>query len=352
MWFYYCLILFFFSLAWASRQRPDLARSHFKFSLGLVFLIVAFRYDVGCDWWGYEQHYLRQNPESFGEAIPSLDPLYWLLVDLISYLELPYVFLNIATSIIFFFGLYRLAIRFGQPMLILAFSFPVLVFAIPMSATRQALAMGFLMLAFSGLIDRRYIRFILLNILAAQFHASASVFLIFAPLVYFGGTLKAWILSSPILFLGAYLGTGSEAYEIASVRYIEGGSDALGAPFRTLLLSLIGAYFFLFLKKSWKERFPHSFPVANSAAYFLAASFPTSFLSPTIADRFGYYLYLFAAIFIAGIPDLRGKIAGRDLFIAMAGFFVFFIVWSTLSWQLSLCYVPYRTWIFGLPGLD
>jgi hypothetical protein len=350
MWPYYFFLFTLFSMAYRVRNSPRSSHALFATMVPILLVFVAFRYEVGCDWGGYELHFMLQNSAALGEFIPNIDPLYWLLIDLINYVGLPYEALNITTAALFFFGFWVFARQFQNPMAILAFSFPVLIFAIPMSATRQALATGVLLLAFAALMRSKYIRGSFLIVLAAQFHSSAIVFLTFIPIIFLGGTIKGWLLGAPFFAIGALVGLQSESFEIASMRYIEGSNDAAGAIFRTALLGAFGLYYKLALSRQWAAILPSSYPIVNVGSIFLIGAFPLGFLWPTIADRYGYYLHIFAAVIAACIPYLAKKPRNLPYMAAMIGICIFFIGWSLLSWQVNLCYVPYQSWIFGLPS--
>ena len=72
----------------------------------------------------------------------------------------------------------RLIYRYSpNPLASILYHFGLLFFTFHFSALKQSIAMGFLMLAFDQIIHRRPIRFLLLTLLAAQFHFPALVFL-------------------------------------------------------------------------------------------------------------------------------------------------------------------------------
>ena len=64
-----------------------------------------------------------------------------------------------------------------SPIQSICYHFGLLFFVFHLSALKQSFAMGFLMLAFDQIVKRRPIRFILLVLIAAQFHFPSLVFL-------------------------------------------------------------------------------------------------------------------------------------------------------------------------------
>jgi hypothetical protein len=350
MWIYYSLIVVLFVLSWNERRINSTSKT-FILAIAFLFLFIGFRYAVGCDYFGYKIHFLMQEPSGFAEYIRSVDPFYWLLIDLINYAGLPYEAVNIVTAAIFFAGFAAFALRFPNPIGVLAFSFPLLIFAIPMSATRQAIATGFVLFALANILRQRKWRAVALVILAGQFHGSALIFLGFIPVVFWGGTTKAWLYSSPLLALGLLILSRSELFSIASSRYIEGENDAAGAVYRTFVLFAFGAFFQLVLRRKWAAEMPESSSMVNAASIIMILLFPASFLVPTISDRLGYYLGVLMAVIAAHVPRLRVQNADMAFLLMITFLIVFFVVWSNLSWQVQLCYSPYNTWVFGYPDL-
>jgi hypothetical protein len=110
-----------------------------------------------------------------------------------------------------------------------------------------------------------------------------------------------------------------------------------------------GLYYKVFLHNQWAIHLPQSYPLINTASIFLIAAFPASFLLPTIADRYGYYLFVFAAVIASNIPSLTKRNGDIIFLCAIVGIIVFFIGWSLLSWQIQLCYLPYQSWLLGFP---
>ncbi|WP_269623086.1 EpsG family protein [Prochlorococcus marinus] len=348
MWLYYLLIIIFFWFGWEGSKSPSKSRK--LFTVGIIFLtfFVGFRHEVGCDYLAYEFQY--GNIEStVGESGPWINKFYWALVITLNNLNLPYESLNVITSIVFFSGFWKLARRFNNPAAILAFSFPFLIFALPMSATRQALAMGVAFFGINELLERRFLFSFLWFLTASQFHSSGMIFIGFIPLLFWKDTKKAWLFASPFLIAFALFIFSSSAYELAIYRYgAEGlGEDSKGAIYRTLVLFLFGGYFQLSLKNLWKMKLPKSFPLINLSTYCMIAIFLMSYIIPTIADRLGYYLFIFLSIIASQVPSLLKNNSENIYFLMQALITIVFVVWSIFSWQVQFCYSPYNTWLFG-----
>jgi hypothetical protein len=168
--------------------------------LGVVFVFSAFRYEVGCDWTGYLNQYDVFGSLTFAEAVATREPLWTVLIGLQVKLGVPYPWLNVISSFMFFYGIHQLAKRQPDALGFLVLLFPVLILNMPMSGIRQGAAVGIMCLAYLAFMDRRLVRFVGLVLLAAGFHSSAIVFLLLAPMVT-GGLSRGRIALALLLAL-------------------------------------------------------------------------------------------------------------------------------------------------------
>lgn len=316
----------------------------------LLFLFSAFRLEVGCDWPGYLAQYQSLANMSLEDVLASRDPLWWGLMELYYRAGLPYPWLNVFSSLLFFVGVHVLARRQPDPLGFLILLFPILIVNISMSALRQAAAVGLMCIAFSAFLDRRLILFLLWTFLASGFHGSAAVFFLLAPLVWGSYTKRRLALAGVLAIPGAFLlATGSDA-ELAFARYVDTGIDAFGAAYRAGLLLLTGLFFMFFLRHRWRMTYPSDFKLVTIGSLMMLAVFPPVFIFSVIADRLGYYLIPIQAMIFARIPYLRGGQMGRFLAaVPYLGLALVFGIWTTVSWHFQECYLPYQTWLFGYP---
>ena len=322
----------------------------YKLVLLLLFLFVAFRFEVGCDWMGYLAQYAAQRGVGFEGAWDRRDPLWWLAIELIHRGELPYPWLNVLSAIVFFAGVHVLARQQPDPLAFLILLFPILILNVPMSGIRQATALGFICFAFVDFKDRRLLRFILWTVVAAGFHSSASIFLLLTPLVGGSYSRGRLILSGLLAVPGALLLASGNSGELALERYVDSGTDAYGAVYRTATLFLTGLFFFSLLHRSWIRLFPRDLKLASVGALMMIAVFPLITISSVIADRLGYYFVPLQAMMFARTPFLVAGPYAKLLSIApYLGLMIILIVWTNSSRHFNVCYVPYQTWLFGYP---
>lgn len=315
-----------------------------------LFLFSAFRYQVGCDWSGYYYQYLAAGRFDWSFAGHAREPIWWAVLGWIRGAELPYPVVNVVSSLLFFFGIHVLARRQPDPLGFLVLLLPILIINMPMSAIRQGAAIGLICLAFTAFIDRRPLRLGLWVVIASGFHSSALVFLLLLPLATGSYTRRRLALAIILAIPGLVLLANSESAEIATSRYMGTGIEAYGATFRLGTLGLSAIYFFYFVREKWKRTYPLDYSLASIGAMGMALVFLLLPFSSVIGDRFGYYLIPIQAMIFARLPFLPFKSA-RALHCALPylGLLMVLLVWTQLSWHFQQCYVPYKSWLFGLP---
>lgn len=316
-----------------------------------LLLFSAFRFEVGCDWTGYLNQYFVFGSIPFHEIWSQPRETLWISVfSLQTWLGLPYPWINVFSSLIFFVGLHAMARRQPDPLAFLVLLFPILIINMPMSGIRQGAAIGIMFFAFNAFIDRKTLRFVVLTLIAAGLHSSALVFLLLAPLVSGAYSRKRQFLAVFLALPGSLLLVQGDAGELALERYVGTGVDAAGAVFRVGLITITGAYFFLFLRRKWQAQFPADFKLAIIGALLMLGMFALLPLSSVIADRLAYYLLPIQAMIFARLPFLQIR---NDRAIHVTFPYVLlgvtFLVWSSISWHFAQCYLPYQTWLFGFP---
>lgn len=316
-----------------------------------LFLFSAFRFEVGCDWSGYLNQYLIYSELSLAAALVQPREILWISIfTLQSWLELPYPWINVFSSFIFFVGLHAMARRQPDPLAFIVLLFPILIINMPMSGIRQGAAIGMMFFAFNAFIDRKTLRFVIFTLVATGLHSSALVFLLLAPLVSGAYSRKRLFFAAFLALPGAFFLAQSAGGDVAIQRYVGTGVDAAGAMFRVGLLTITGGYFLVLLRRKWKTKFPADFKLAIIGALIMLAIIALLPLSSVMADRLAYYLLPIQAMIFARLPFLQIR---NDRAVHVAFPYVLlgvtFLVWSSISWHFAQCYLPYQTWLFGFP---
>ena len=337
-------------LSYATAGRPTIRQRVYFATLIIVAFATAFRFDVGCDWPGYYFQWIKSLELGSENLLGGRDGGWAATLGLVQALGLDYPVLNVVTAVIFFIGAHRFAKTQPDRLGYLFFLLPVLVVNMPMSALRQAAAIGFIFWALIAFIEHRTVRYVVFVVVASLFHSSAVIFILLAPLV--NGRLShqrlamVGLLAIPALVLIAT----SEAADVATTRYLETDREAFGAVFRLAFLGLGSLLFFVFLRRPWREQSYADYRLALIGSIAAFALIPAIFASTIIADRLGYYLIPIQAMIFARIPfieGLRNRNLLRDL--AVVGSLTFFFVWALTSSHFERCYLPYQTWILGYP---
>ncbi len=313
----------------------------------VLFVFVGYRWEVGCDWTGYLNIFQITKQQSVGEILSSREPGFLLLNIFAHYLDLDYYYINVVGALLFFIGLFFFAKAQENPLAVVALSFPVLIVNMPMSAVRQAIAIGFIMLATNAYRGRRQFSYVAAVLAGGTFHQSAFVFLGLTPLVRL--RLSVWTVALCVILAapGAYYAF-STLFGFYLDRYGDGARDAAGAPFRAALLGIVGIAFFLFLRRRWREKFPDDYQLFVMASCLMVAVLPLALYSSVIGDRVGYYLVPFQLVAMERLSALyRGDRYAR-LYGAIPyfGLLIFFVSWMNMSLLFEKCYLPYKSILF------
>ena len=142
-----------------------------------ICLMIGLRYQVGGDWFGYVRIFKRIELAGFFGSIGSSDPGYilanWLSAQMGGGLWLA----DLLCAMIFTAGLISFCSRQPNPWLALAVAVPYLIIVVAMGYTRQAVAIGLIMVGLSAKGETTLLRMALFVTLAATFHKSAIVVL-------------------------------------------------------------------------------------------------------------------------------------------------------------------------------
>ena len=287
----------------------------------------------------------------FASTLISRDPISHMIVYWIHKVDLPYPYMYIPFSIVFFIGIHILARRQPDPMGFLILLFPILIINMAMSGVRQAAAIGLICIAITAFIDRRSIKFIFFVFLAAGFHSSAIIFLLLLPFASGHYNNTSFAIASFFTLLVSILIAYTNNFQYAVNAYVGTGREAYGAIFRVGLLSLSALYFILFVKKKWKQSFPKDYGLVSLGSVGMIITLLMVYVSTIISDRFGYYFIPIQAMIFARLPYIPFK-KNHSIYVVIPYIVIFlvFFSWTQISWHFHECYIPYKTWILGLPG--
>jgi hypothetical protein len=315
------------------------------FAFLALTVIIGLRFEVGCDWPNYIQRLYNLGMMPLGEAVGQTDPAYGLLNWVVYRLGGEIYPINVVCAALYAWGLLAFCQRQPRPWLTFAFAIPYMTIVVAMGYTRQATAIGLLMLAFNAFTDRKLIRFFVFVALATCFHRSAVAM---APLGIFLQQRRSF---SPLLigvaataFLALFI--TADAADAYVYGYIEKEQEGTGGVYRLPLNALAGLLFLRF-RKPWERLYGDSRLYLMLTVMSLAVV-PLFFLWPVAADRMGLYLLPFQVAVMARLPDIfKGTRYVQPVMLAVVGLYAsmlfFWLLYSNHVW----CWVPYRMSLFN-----
>jgi hypothetical protein len=309
----------------------------------LLTMIIGFRYEVGGDWATYFRYFFEANNLSFADLATKTDPGYWALNVLSVRLDLGITGVNTFGALIFSIGLVLFCRNLPRPWLALACAMPYLVTVVAMGYTRQAIALGLVMVGFVMLSRSRFAAFVIWVLLGALFHKSAVLMIPLAALTI----SKNWFLNVVLVSVGTYLGytvlLADSAPQLVRT-YTDENIQSSGAFIRLAMNALPAVLFLLYRqrfiitpseKKIWAV-------ISLISIGMIIIFFPTSL--STALDRMALYFIPLQLVAFAHLPDAIGRPGGQNQNI-VAGILLYYatvmFVWLNFSTH-SIYWVPYQ----------
>ncbi len=345
MWIY--LGLFLLPAAWwmVRASAPRLERPFLIILLLALTLFIGTRWQVGGDWDSYIVM-IEEAPRISWLAALWNDPGYLALELAAGQFGAAMWAVNIPCALIFVTGLILFCRLQPFPPAALAISIPVLITIVAIGSTRQATAIGFLMIAYYLLSGGRGRWAALMAILACTFHWSAVLFLPLAGLL--------WLRSNPGFVVsvaaGLTCGIGMElAYWLipqvtAAIGEIPGAGGAL---FRVAFT--LPAFVLLALRR--RIRLPVEPLERRLLDYMSAIAVFAIIVAPvmsTAADRIGYYLIPYQIMVYTRAIGLvpPGFRRGAAQALIVSPYLIMFLGWINYT-RYHVCWAPYRSYLDG-----
>jgi len=352
MWMYW-VIFFGVAMMALTHMRPlpmqGVVVQH-KLPLGGVVLVVlilaiGLRHEVGGDWVQYIVHLEESSGAEFAEETYHLqgEIAYRVLVWVGSNLGGGIYLVNTVCAVLFSWGLLVFCRNQPRPWLALLIAVPFLVTVVAMGYTRQAVAIGLVML---GLVSLRYgyiYRFICWVAFAALFHKSAAILV---PLAIFSRSNNRWVKLVTIVFSSAFLFLFLlyEHLEFLRYGYFEQEYTSSGAGVRVAMNALPGAVFLL-----WRRRFVMTQDqlifwtwMSRGAIGFVVLLWISP--SSTVVDRLALYWIPLQLVVWSHLPDVLGHHGHRNpgwvISVVIYSAFVQF-VWLVFGFHAS-SWIPYQ----------
>jgi hypothetical protein len=306
-------------------------------------VFVGFRYEVGGDWINYLRIFNLIQYAEISEVASFADPGYAVLNQMAHWFGFEIWFVNLVCAALFTWGLIAFCARQPNPWLGLVVAVPYLVIVVGMGYTRQAAAIGLILVGLSQLERHSIFRFAAYAIAGAAFHKSAIAVI---PLVALGSAKGKFMHAALMGVLGimifyVFVERGMAGF---TASYVSQQYDAQGAAVR-VIMNVIPATLFLVFSKRFDISPADRILWRN---FSLGAYFTLALLflldSSTIADRLALYLIPLQIYVFSRLPyafPRNGKpepllVLGVVAYSALVQF-----VWLTQA-QHSDAWLPYR----------
>lgn len=306
-------------------------------------VFIGFRYEVGGDWINYIRIFRYLEYSTVWQAASFADPAYAMLNRIAHIIGVDIWFVNLVCAAIFTWGLIAFCSRQPNPWLGLVVAIPYLVIVVGMGYTRQAAAIGLILVGLSQFERTSIFRFAAYAVVGAAFHKSAIAAI---PLVALGSARGRLMHAALMGLLGimifyVFVERGMAGF---TASYVNQQYDAQGAAVRVLMNIIPASILLLFMKKFditpgervlWRNFAIGAF--VTLAMLFLIAS-------STIADRLALYLIPLQVFVFSRLPYAFPRNGKPDpllvvAIVAYSGLVQF--VWLTEA-QHAESWLPYQ----------
>jgi EpsG family len=312
--------------------------------VGVLTLLVGWRYQVGGDWFNYLQNFQTAEFDSqYAEwwwNDPGFRLLEWLAIQAGWGME----GVNFMAAVVFSYGLVVFCRHLPRPWLALAVAVPYLVIILGMGYSRQGVALGCLMTGLVGLGRGRVMRFVVWTLLAASFHKSAVLLLPMAGLAASHGRLltSVWV---GVVVVAAYVLLLADSVGALQAGYLEAEYQSEGALIR-LLMNALPAALLLWKRDRFVGGLEHKrlwFWFALSALLLVGLYFVSP--SSTAVDRVGLYLLPLQLMVFSYLPEAlgrqNGKGNGKWVLVVLGYYAAVAFVWLNFATH-AFAWLPYR----------
>jgi len=318
----------------------------------LVALMIGFRWEVGGDWsWDTRRIMSYQGADLFF-FMSKIDPGYGVLMWLTSISGFNIWFLHLIGGAIFSYGLGTFCLREPHPWLAITVAVPYLVIVVAMGYDRQAVAIGFIMLAMVAMQELQLRRFVTSMVLAASMHVTA---LSLMPVFAFMSRIKKLLLiviGGPVFAIGYYYLLQQKADTVIE-GYVKTAYSSSGAGIRVAMNAIPAAIFLLFRKRFVMSDEEGVFGIGMS---ILALGFVVALVaspSSTAVDRMALYVIPVQLFVFGRVPGALGRGSYMGFVLGVVAYsFTVMLVWLIFA-DNATSWVPYKFFDFDrLIGLS
>ena len=311
----------------------------------IAILMIGFRYEVGGDWDSYLRYLEMAKGLSLLKAMMISEPAYMAINWLAANAGLGITGVNLIGGGLFIFGLLRFSSQQPLPWLGVVVATPFLLIVVGMGYSRQAIALGIVLWAFSIWNHKNFIKYTSLIFFAALFHKSAIVLFLLGLFINKHNLIAKWLLIVPllvvislVLFVNDSFKSQFNAYVIAQSYHSE------GALVRVLMNGVPAIILFL-LNKQFKQFEDYRLWQLVSLASLL--SIPAAMILSTFIDRFALYLAPLQMVVYCRLATIMRDNLCRSfvIFITIITYTIVLFVWLNYASHAEY-WIPY-SWIMS-----
>jgi EpsG-like putative glucosyltransferase len=326
------------------RVRSDNQRIAWLLLMLVFILLVGFRHEVGGDWFTYLRKLASIHYQISSTSFSLKDPGYYGINWLASESGLSIHWVNLFCGTIVILGVSVFSKNQPLPWLSLTVAVPYLLVVVAMGYTRQASALGIVLIGLTALAQHKTRRFVALVLLAATFHKSAILMLPIAALAASERKVWTYFWVGITSLTAAYLFLAEEATSLWA-NYIEADMQSQGGLIRvvmnvvpSVILLATGDRLFNTLeeRKLWRWM-----------AIFSLMTLPLVMISSTAVDRIALYFIPIQMFSFSRFPFLFGEKDSKQFIVlgVVAYYGLVLFVWLNFSFHAP-AWLPYQNYIF------
>lgn len=315
-------------------------------AFALLVIFVGLRHNVGMDWNNYlVMMWKSQQSAGVLSQLSFVEPGYALILITADITGYGIYAANLLSAMIIFSCIFYFARKTPEPWLALVVSYPFFIMVFTMSANRQALAAGAIMVVLAHWNRWSPPIKVIGIMVCASFHYSALIFLVFValdlPLRLPTKIVATAFLSGLALYLLVQSGNASR-YQSS---YIDGAEvvESTGAVYHVLLNAAPAALYFIF-PRARATLFPSA--ILRNLAFATLLCLPLALTFSTVASRLNFYwvpmaMYVLAAMPGSVQPEMRSivRLAIGFTMLAVA------VLWLQYA-NSAIAYLPYQNAIW------
>jgi EpsG family len=326
------------------RVRSGNQRFLWLFLMFFFTVLIGFRHEVGGDWYNYLRSFSLIHYHASSTSFLLKDPGYYGFSWLAAELGLSIHWVNIFCAIAVILGVNIFSRRQPLPWLALTVAVPYLLVVVAMGYTRQASALGIVLIGLSALAQHKTRHFVILVLLAATFHKSAILMLPIAALAASRRKIWTYFWVGVTSLTAAYFLLAEEATSLWE-NYVQADLQSQGGLIR-VVMNAVPSFVILAtgdrLFSTLEER-----KLWRWMAIFSLMTVPLVMLSSTAVDRVALYFIPIQMFVFSRFPFLFEEEGNRQfIFLGVVAYYgLVLFVWLNFAAHAP-AWLPYQNYLF------